>query len=85
LAAQVFPEIIKLKSMKQMLLLAAIYSLIIHQSNKKAKALPVQTNLSKGVTFKINTEKKNVPQANLIDKNAGFVSKNFFLGISEIE
>ena len=57
----------------------------IHQSNKKAKALPVQTNLSKGVTFKINTEKTNVPQSSLIDKNAGFVSKNFFLGISEIE
>ena len=71
--------------MKQILLLAAIYSLIIHQSNKKAKALPVQTNISKGVTFKINTEKKSVPQANLIDNNAVFVNKNSFIGVSEIE
>jgi len=71
--------------MKQILLLAAIYSLIIHQSNKKAKALPIPTTITRAATFKIDTEKKHVSQTNLIDKTAGFVSKNSFTRLSEKE
>ena len=70
--------------MKQILLLAAIYSLIIHQSNKKAKA-PIPTNITRAATFKIDTEKKHVSQTDLIDKTADFVSKNSFTRLSEKE
>ena len=62
--------------MKQILLLAAIYSLIIHQSNKNAKekAMAAKKTETKAISLQINSNKKQIASPNPAYVNANYVS-----------
>ena len=62
--------------MKQILLLAAIYSLIIHQSNKNAKekAMAVKKTITKAISLQINSNKKQIASPSSAYINANHVS-----------
>jgi hypothetical protein len=64
--------------MKLLLLLAAIYSLIIHQSNKNAKEkeMAEKKSITKGILLQINSYKKPVALPNFTYGTAGFVSSS---------
>jgi hypothetical protein len=67
--------------MKPILLLAAIYSLIIHQSHKNAKqmTMSVKKPITKAVSLQINSYKKKTASPNFNYFNAaGYISSNTY-------
>lgn len=60
--------------MKQILLLAAIYSLIIHQSNKneKEKEMAAKKIIPKTISLQINSDKKSI-----VSPNSAYVNTNY--------
>jgi hypothetical protein len=69
--------IIKLEPMKQILLLAAIYSLIIHQSNKNAKEkeMAAKKTIPKTISLQINSDKKSI-----VSPISAYVNTNYLSG-----
>ena len=64
--------------MKQILLLAAIYSLIIHQSNKNAKEKITAGHkpIINTISSETNSYKKQIVSSNFMYGNASYLSSN---------